>query len=140
MDPRKVHAGKTPLQKIAYVETLKAPLPANPTYKKHVEKTTDVVQEPDVISEGPTETPLKPYRREPRIGLRDAIFTILATIIGGALLYFIIEVSRQVAVLQERTEALKHRVDSVENDLKANIKNLQDMNLEIAVLKRTQKR
>ena len=139
-DPRNIHAAKSPLQKRTYIEGLKTPMPANPTYKKHVEKTTDAVQEAEIISEGLNTVPLRPYTRERRIGLREGVVAIIATVIGGALLYFIIDVSGKVAALQERTESQKQRIESVEKDLKDQNKLIDNLNIEIEVLKRSERK
>jgi|GEM_PF-6188143 len=126
MNPRRVHAGKTPLQKREYVEALKVPMPANPTYKKHVEETTDIVQEPETISGGSTGIHLRPYGREPKISLREIIIGIIVTVFGAALFYFMFNLNSQVAVLQERMESIKRRLDANESDIKSNTKQLQD--------------
>jgi len=143
MNPRQVHAGKTPLQKREYIEALKVPMPANPTYKKHIEETTDIVQEPEIISGGSTGMPLRQYERESKIGLREVIIgiiTIIGTVVGSLLVYYIVELSPQVAVLKEKVESINQRLDAHESDLKSNTRQLLDQKLEIELLKRSRKK
>jgi hypothetical protein len=136
MDPRKIHAAKTPMQKRAYVEALRVPTPANPTYRKHVEKTTDAVEEAEVTEASATQPSMRRYKRDSHFSLRDTLIGVIATVVGGLLLYFVIDVSRGLAGLEERTAEMNRQMESIRADLRARDAKLQELQVEVQVLGR----
>lgn len=136
-NPRKMHVGKTKGEKQAYLDRLNTPTPPDPTYEERGSLPTDTVEDIDSDNSSASPLPLQPYNKDSFGGWRNLIITVIGGIAVAVFIIFVINLNREVGVLEHKTASAKDDRQVIREDIKTLDGKVDDIRIDVEVLKTT---